>query len=50
MGAASGGRADIADLLLRHGADPSLRSEDGRTAAEIARAHSHVDLAVRLGG
>jgi ankyrin repeat protein len=50
MGAASGGRADIAELLLSRGADPSLRSDDGKTAADIAREHSHAELAARLGG
>lgn len=49
MGAASSGREDLADLLLRHGADASLVSEDGKTAAVIAGEHGHAALAARLG-
>jgi uncharacterized protein len=48
MGAASAGRADLVDLLLQRGADPSLVSEEGKTAADIAREHGHNDLARRL--
>ena len=48
MGAASAGREDIADLLLRHGADPSLVSEDRKTAATIASEHGHATLAEKL--
>ena len=48
MGAAGAGRADLVDLLLRHGADPALTSEDGKTAAAVAREHSHEALAARL--
>jgi hypothetical protein len=36
------------DLLLRHGADPSAVSEDGKTAADVAREHGHASLADRL--
>ncbi len=50
MGAASGGREDLADMLLRHGADPSLVSEDGKTAASIAKEHGHDALAEKLSG
>jgi ankyrin repeat protein len=50
MGAAASGRGDIADLLLQHGADTALLSDDGKTAADIAREHGHVELAARLSG
>jgi ankyrin repeat protein len=48
MGAAAAGRDDIVQLLLDHGADPSLMSEDGKTAADVAREHRHSALAERL--
>ena len=48
MGAAGAGREDLVDLLLRHGADPALASDDGKTAASIARDHNHQGLAARL--
>jgi uncharacterized protein len=48
MGAAAAGRQDLVDLLLDHGADRSLVSEDGKTAADIAREHGHADVAARL--
>lgn len=48
MGAASAGREDIVLLLLSRGADPALVSEDGKTAADVAREHGHAELADRL--
>jgi ankyrin repeat protein len=48
MGAAAGGQDELVDLLLRHGADPLLVSEDGKTAADVAREHGHARLAERL--
>ena len=48
MGAASAGREDIVLLLLSRGADKSLVSADGKTAADIAREHGHAELAQRL--
>lgn len=48
MGAASAGREDIVDLLLARGADRSLRSEDGKTAASVAAEHGHASLANHL--
>lgn len=48
MGAASAGRDDMVDLLLERGADPALVSDEGKTAADIARDHGHTALAERL--
>jgi uncharacterized protein len=48
MGAAAAGREDLVELLLRHGADPALVAEDGKTAALAAREHGHAALADRL--
>jgi ankyrin repeat protein len=48
MGAASAGRNDIADLLLQKGADPGLVSDEGKSAADVARDHGHTALADRL--
>jgi ankyrin repeat protein len=48
MGAASAGRQDLADLLVARGADRSLQSEDGKTAASVASEHGHASLATRL--
>jgi uncharacterized protein len=48
MGAAAAGRDDIVDLLLARGADPSQTSDEGKTAAIIAREHKHDRLAERL--
>lgn len=41
MRAARGGRGDIVQLLLAHGADPTMKSDDGLTAADVARAWGH---------
>jgi len=49
MGAAGGGREDIVQILLDHGADASLLSDDGKTAADVAREHGHPALAAKLG-
>ena len=48
MGAAAGGSADVVEWLLARGADPSLTSEDGKTAATVAREHGHPALAEKL--
>ena len=48
MGAASAGREDLVDLLLARGADRSLVSDDGKSAASVAREHGHEALARRL--
>ncbi|MDQ3170198.1 MAG: ankyrin repeat domain-containing protein [Acidobacteriota bacterium] len=48
MGAAANARAELLDLLLARGADPSLATTDGKTAADLARDHGHEDVARRL--
>jgi len=48
MGAAANARLEILDLLLAHGADPSLKTTEGRTAADLAREHGHGEVADRL--
>jgi ankyrin repeat protein len=40
MIAAAGNRTDIATLLIHAGADPNIKSEDGRTALTIATANN----------
>ena len=49
MEAAFNGQVDMVEILLDHGADPRLRDEEGRTAADHARARGHGSLAERLG-
>jgi ankyrin repeat protein len=46
--AARHGDEELVDLLLAHGADPSLRSDDGKDAAAHARDQGHDRLADRL--
>ena len=48
MGAAAAGNREMVDLLLEAGANPVLVSEDGKTAADVAREHGHDTLAVHL--
>jgi len=36
------------ELLMKHRADPSIRNNDGKTAADIAAARGHADVARRL--
>ena len=50
MGAASSGRVDLLDLLLSRGADPALVTQEGKSAATLAREHGHTALAERLEG
>jgi ankyrin repeat protein len=50
MGAAANARTAILDLLLARGADPALRTTDGKSAADLAREHGHEEVAARLGG
>src|SRR5437867_11833423 len=37
------------DLLVKHGADPAVRNNDGKTAADIARERGNQQIAERLG-
>jgi ankyrin repeat protein len=46
--AAQHGDVAVVELLLRHGADPALAADDGRTAADFAREGGHEGLAERL--
>lgn len=48
MGAAGAGKDDLVDLLLAHGAVLAVRSDEGKTAADVAREHGHGGLAERL--
>ena len=50
MSAAGAGHEALVDLLLGAGAQPSLPSDDGRTAADLAEERGHPDLAIRLRG
>ena len=44
------GNAQVARMLLDRGADPMLRTDDGKTAIDIARERGHADLARMLEG
>ena len=35
----------LAELLLKHGADPTLTSDDGKNAIDLARARGHAEFA-----
>ena len=48
MSAAANGSMEFVDLLLAAGADPKLKMSDGKTAADLARARDHADVAKRL--
>jgi ankyrin repeat protein len=50
MEAAYNGQEDLVDVLMRHGADPVMRDEDGKRAADHARERGHSALAERLEG
>jgi E3 ubiquitin-protein ligase HECTD1 len=39
---------EMTKLLLRHGADPAQRSDDGRTALDMARENGHADIVALL--
>jgi ankyrin repeat protein len=46
--AAMHGQDDVVDLLLARGADPSVRTDDGKSAADFAEEGGHAGLAERL--
>lgn len=48
MGAAAAGMVPMVDLLLEHGAVPTIECDDGQTAADLARAKGHGEMAERL--
>ena len=48
MAAAAGGHETVVELLLKRGADPALRDQQGHSAAAHARAAGHTHLAERL--
>jgi uncharacterized protein len=50
MSAAANGSKDFVDTLLGTGADPTLKMDNGKTAADFARDRGHAELAKRLGG
>ncbi len=47
-GAAFHGFAEIVELLLAHGADPTRRDAGGHTPADYAAAFGHRQVALRL--
>ena len=49
MSASQNGDTELLTLLLAHGADPSVRDDQGRSAADIARAAGHAEIAAELG-
>lgn len=46
--AAIANRRDLAEILFPHGADPTQKSAQGKTAADFARERGHVELAAWL--
>lgn len=48
LAAAAAGHEALVDLLLTHGADRDLESDDGRKASAMARERGHQTLAARL--
>ncbi len=46
--AAIANRRDLAEILLSHGADPTQKSDQGKTAADFARERGHTELAAWL--
>ncbi len=48
--AAQGGHADIVRLLIKYGADPRIRNEQGYTAEDCARARNYRDALQALRG
>ncbi|MFZ5625507.1 MAG: ankyrin repeat domain-containing protein [Gemmatimonadota bacterium] len=48
MLAASRGDGALVELLMGMGADPGVRSDDGKTAADYAGEHGHAEVAARL--
>jgi ankyrin repeat protein len=38
----------MVELLLKHGADPTLANDEGKTSATVAREKGHVEIATLL--
>jgi ankyrin repeat protein len=38
----------MVELLLKHGADPKLANDDGKTPAMVAREKGHAEIATLL--
>jgi uncharacterized protein len=49
MEATLNGQVEMVDLLMRHGSDPSMKDDNGNTAADHARSRGHAALAERIG-
>ncbi len=47
-GAAAAGHTALVQLLIKHGADPSLTNKKGKTPANYARINNHTDLNLLL--
>lgn len=43
--AGTSGKRELAELLLKHGADPTLKNDEGKSAIDLARDKGHTDLA-----
>jgi ankyrin repeat protein len=48
--AAQNGNAELTELLRAAGADPAARNDSGQSAADLATAAGHRDIATRLAG
>jgi len=46
--AAAANREDLVELLIKHGANPHQRNDQGKSPAEYARERDHAELASRL--
>jgi len=46
--AAQNGDRAMVELLLKHGADPKLPNDDGKTPAAVARENGHLEIAALL--
>lgn len=49
MGVASSNSTDTMEVLLHHGADPSIKDKDGLTALDEARSRNHEEAIWFLG-
>lgn len=49
MHAAKLGRTEAAKALLAGGANPDIKNDDGQTAADLAVAYGHPEIATLIG-